>query len=144
MLDLKYAYSQFHYFSKASNQCNSNIVGGEITSSYHFKTGFYGLGDMPDNFQFIMDTLVGKVENAHCYLEDILLSTVRTACDHSKIVSKEFKTLDDEGLSIKWAKCKFLTKKIERLGFKTNNLGTKPLTHEADAIKNLTEPRCVN
>ena len=99
---------------------------------------------MPDNFQCIIDTLVGKVANEHCYLEDILLATVGTACDHSKIVSRELKTLDDEALSIEWTKCKFLTEKIERLGFKINNRGTKPLTHEADVIKNLTEPRCIN
>ena len=59
-LDLKYTSSQFYYFFKASNQCNSNFVGGEITGSYHFKTGFYGLGEIPDNFQCIMDMLVER------------------------------------------------------------------------------------
>ena len=42
-IDLKYAYSQIPLSKKASNQCNFNIVGREVTGSYRFKTGFYGL-----------------------------------------------------------------------------------------------------
>ena len=67
LIDLKYAYSQIPLSKKASNQCNFNIVGGEITGSYRFKTGFYGLGDMPNEFQRIMDRLTEKLPNTHCY-----------------------------------------------------------------------------
>ena len=49
-IDLKYAYSQIPLSKKASNQCNFNIVGGDVTGFYRFKTGFYGLGDMPNEF----------------------------------------------------------------------------------------------
>ena len=49
-IDLKYAYSQIPLSRKASNQCNFNIMGGEVTGSYRFKTGFYGLGDMTKEF----------------------------------------------------------------------------------------------
>ena len=49
-IDLKYAYSQIPLSKKASNQCNFNIVGGEVTGSYRFKTGVYGLGDMLNEY----------------------------------------------------------------------------------------------
>ena len=45
---LKCGYSEILLSSKASNQCNSNIGGGDIKASYRFKTGFYGLREMPN------------------------------------------------------------------------------------------------
>ena len=101
-IDLKYAYSQIPLSKKASNQCNFNIVGGEVTGSYCFKTGFYGLGDMPNEFQRIMDRLTEKLPNTHCYLDDILIATVGSEDEHKKLVINVLKTLDDEGLAIKW------------------------------------------
>ena len=38
-----------------SSQCNFNIVCVEQTGTYRFKTGFYGLTDMPKEFQKAMD-----------------------------------------------------------------------------------------
>ena len=49
-IDLKYANSQIPLSKKASNQCNFRIVGGDVIDPYRFKTGFYGLGDMPNEF----------------------------------------------------------------------------------------------
>ena len=85
---------------------------------------------------------MGKIPNTNCYLVDILIATVGTACDHSKLVLTRQKTLDDEALSIKWEKCHFLMHEIEWLGFKINNLGTNPLIHKTDAVKKkLKEPK---
>ena len=112
-IGLKYAYSQIPLSKKASNQCNFNIVGGEVTGSYHFKTGFYELGDMPYEFQRIMDRLTEKLPNTHCYLDDILIATVGSEDEHKKLVINVLKTLDDEGLAIKWEKCTFLTHNID-------------------------------
>ena len=75
-IDLKYEYSQIPLSKKASNQCNFNIVGRDVTGSYSFKIGFYGLGDMPNEFQRIMDRMTEKLPNTHCYLDDILNATV--------------------------------------------------------------------
>ena len=51
-------------------------MGGEVTGSYRFKTGFYGLGDMTNEFQRIMDRLTEKLPNIHCYPDEILIATV--------------------------------------------------------------------
>ena len=42
-LDLKYAFSQIPLSEEISRHCNFNIVCGEQTGTYRFKTGFYGL-----------------------------------------------------------------------------------------------------
>ena len=142
-IDLKYVNRQIPLSKKASNQCNFKIVGGEVTGSYRFQTGFYGLGDMPNECQRIMDRLTEKLPNTHCYLDDILIATVGSEDEHKKLVINVLKTLDDEGLAIKWEKCIFLTHNIEWLGFKIDEKGTTPLIHKSDAIRNLKEPKCI-
>ena len=59
-IDLKYAYSQLPLDKETSNHCNFNMVGGDATGTYRFLTGFYGLTDMPAEFQKAIDcTLIG-------------------------------------------------------------------------------------
>ena len=59
-IDLKYAYRQPKLHPESSRQGNFNIICGDSTGTYRFKTGFYGLTDMPAEFQKAMDyTLVG-------------------------------------------------------------------------------------
>ena len=59
-IDLKYAYSQLKLYPDTPRHCNFNIICGESTGTYRFKTGFYGLTDMSAGFQKAMDyTLVG-------------------------------------------------------------------------------------
>ena len=66
-IDLKYTYSQLNLHPDTAKHCNFNIVSGDMTGSYRFKTGFYGLADMPAKFQKAMDyTLIG-LKNILCF-----------------------------------------------------------------------------
>ena len=47
---------------------------GDATGTYRFKTGFYGLTDMPTEFQKAMDCALQGLEGVICYLDDILPS----------------------------------------------------------------------
>ena len=49
-LDLKYAFSQLPLSNLTSSHCNFSILFGEASGTYRFKTGFYGLTDMPTEF----------------------------------------------------------------------------------------------
>ena len=50
-LDWQYAYSQLNLHCDTARLCNFNIVSGDMTGNYRFKTGIYGLTDMPAEFQ---------------------------------------------------------------------------------------------
>ena len=84
-LDLKNAYSQLALDKFTSNQCNFSIVGGDITGTYQFLTGFYGLGDMPNEFQRVMDSTLGSIPFTNFYLDDILIAAKGTFLDHKNI-----------------------------------------------------------
>ena len=59
-IDLKYAYIQLNLDANTANHCYFNIIIGDMTGTYRFQTGFYGLTDMPAEFQKAMDyTLIG-------------------------------------------------------------------------------------
>ena len=49
-IDLKYAYSQLNLHPETAKHCNFNIVSDDMTGTNRFKTGFFGLTDMPTEF----------------------------------------------------------------------------------------------
>ena len=140
-LDLKNAYSQLSLDNFTSSQCNFSLVGGDITGTYQFLTGFYGLGDMPNEFQRVMDSTLGNIPFTNCYLDDILVASKGSFNDHKKIVYKILSTLDSYIFAVKWSKCKFFQKEIEWLGFKISKTGIAPLFDKTKAIKDIPIPK---
>ena len=140
-LDLKNAYSQPGLDKFTSDQCNFRIVGGDITGTYQILTGFYGLGDVPNEFQRVMDSTLGSIPFTNCYLDDILIASKGTFIYHKNIVLKILSTLDEYDFAVKWTKCKFFQKEIEWLGFKISKTGIIPLFDKSKAIKDLPIPK---
>ena len=112
-------------------------MSGDINGTYQFLTGFYGLGDMPNEFQRLMDSTLGSITFTNCYLDDILIASKGTFLDHKNIVWKFLITLDKYNFAVKWSKCKFFQKELEWLGFKISNTGISPLFDKTKAIKDL-------
>ena len=96
-LDLKYACSQIKLSKLTSSQCNFNIICGESTGTYRFNTGFYGLTDMPSEFQKAMDCTLQGIPGTICYLDDILVVSKGTLSQHTESVHKVLSRLDEEG-----------------------------------------------
>ena len=71
VLDLKYTYSQLRLTAETAKQCNFNIVGVQATGTYRFLTRFYGLADMPAEFQKAMDRTLSHAKNTFCFLDYI-------------------------------------------------------------------------
>ena len=87
-IDLKYAYSQLKLHHDTAKHCNFNIICGESTGTYRFKTGFYGLTDMPAEFQKAMDSTLIGLQNTYCFLDDIIIVITGTEADHLAYVHK--------------------------------------------------------
>ena len=99
-LDLKYAYSQLNLDTNTANDCNFNIISDHLTGTYRFQTGFYGLTDMPAEFQKAMDYSLFGLNNTYCFLDDILIVSKGSLEEHKRYVMKCLKRLDDEQLRI--------------------------------------------
>ena len=139
-LDVKNAYSQLALDKYTSDQCNFSIVGGDITGTYQFLTGFYGQVDMPNEFQRVMDSTLGSIPFTNCYLYDILIASKGTFLEQEQCV-KNFIDTGRIFIHGQRSKCKFFQKEIEWLGFKTSKTGIIPLFDKSKAINGLPVPK---
>ena len=139
-IDLRYAYSQLPLDEATSKQCNFNIVGGQATGMYRFITGFYGLTDMPAEFQKAIDSTLKGLRDTYTFLDDIIIVSGGGIKTHKEKVFKCLQKLDKENLSINLEKCHFAKNKIEWLGFEINQNGIKPLVSKTEAIQYLKAP----
>ena len=142
-LDLEYAFSQLPLTSVTSSHCNFNILFlcGDATGTYRFKTGFYGLTDMPTEFQKAMDCTLQEIEGAICYLDDILIVTKGNIQEHNELVKKVMQRIDAEGWALKLSKGEFLVNQLTWLGYDTNEDGYSPKFSKIGAIQSLKPPR---
>ena len=140
-LDLKCAFSQLPLSSLTSSHCNFNILCGEATRTYRFKTGFYGLTDMPTEFQKAMDCTLQGLEGVICYLDDILIVTKGDIQEHNDLVERVMQRLDAEGWALKLSKCEFTVNQLTWLGYDINENGYSPKFSKIEAIQSLKQLR---
>ena len=140
-IDLKYAYSQLNLDTNTANHCNFNIISGDMTGTYRFQTGFYGLTDMPAEFQKAMDYTQIGLENTYCFLDDILIVSKGSLNEHKNYVMKCLQRLDDENLRINLPKCHFGKLEIDWLGYHISQSGISPLESKTAAILALEAPK---
>ena len=140
-IDLKYAYSQLKLHPDTSRHCNFNIICGDSTGTYRFKTGFYGLSDQPAEFQKAMDyTLVG-LTSTYCFLDDKIVVSKRSKESHLEYVYKCLQKLDTENLRINLSKCHFRKHQINWLGFTISKNGVKPIESKTTALAEMKPPK---
>ena len=111
-LDLKYAYSQIPLDKATREQCNFSLIGGNATGTYQFQTGFYGLTDMPAEFQKAVDSTLTNCSNTYAYLDDNLTVTKGTIETYRKKLQTVLTKPDEENLAISLDKCKFVCKHL--------------------------------
>ena len=139
-LDLHYAYSQLNLRSDSAHHCNFNLVCGDMTGTYHFKTEFYGLTDMPAEFQKAIDCTLAGLDNTFCFLDDILIVSRGGIEKHLDLVLKRLIKSDQENLRINLAKCNFAKDKIKWVGQNITQTIITPLSNKTDAIGKLSAP----
>ena len=99
-IDLRYAYSQLKLDDATRQQCNFSIIGGQATGTYQFQTGFYGLMDMPAEFQKAIDLTLNNERDTFAFLDDILIISHGTKDDHINKLKRILDKLDAENMAI--------------------------------------------
>ena len=124
-----------------ARQCNFNIVGGKATGTYRLLTGFYGLADMPAEFQKAMDRTINHAKNTFCFLDDILIVSKGSEIEHANLVEAVLKKLDAENLALKLSKCEFFKQEVNWLGHHLSEAGIRPKITKTEAVVNLNPPK---
>ena len=108
--DLRYAYSQIPLDENTAKQCNFNIIGGQTTGTYRFNNGFYGLTDMPSEFQKAIDKTLYNLTNTFSFLDDIIIVTGGGLQNNKEKLFKCLDRLNEENLAFNLNKCHFAKK----------------------------------
>ena len=140
-IDLKYAYSQLQLHPETSRHCNFNIICGDSTYTYRFKTGFYDLTDMPTEFQKAVDYKLVGLTNTYCFLEDKHIVSKGSNESHIQYVYKCLQKFDANNLRINLSKCHFAKDQINCLGFTFSKNGVKPIESKTAAIAEIKVPK---
>ena len=140
-LDLKYVYSQINLYPTTANYCNFNIISGDMTGTYRFQTGFYGLTEMPA--EKAMDYTLIRLKNTYCFLDDILIVSERREEEHKEYFLNCLKRFDEDHLRIILLKCHFSKLEIDWLGYHISQSGISPLEGQTSAILTLETPKTI-
>ena len=140
-IDSKFAYSQLKLHPDTSRHCNLNIICGNSTGTFRFKTGFCGLTDMPAEFQKAMDYTLFGLTNTFCFLDDIIVVSKSSRQSHIKYVYKCLQKLDADNLKINLSKCLFAKRQINCFCFKFSKNGAKPIESKTAAIAEIKAPK---
>ena len=106
--------------------------------------GFHGLGDMPNEFQRVMDSSVGHLPGVHVYLDDILIATRGLAERHWRELREVLEVLNENNAAVKLSKSTVFAKEIEWLGFKFSNTGTVPVERKSESDQNMKRPENIS
>ena len=99
-IDLRYAYSQLPLDKDTTKQGNFNKIADQATETYRFSTGFYGLTDMPAEFQIAIDKTLYNLKNTISFLDDINIVAGGGIENHKKHLFNCLDRLNDENQAI--------------------------------------------
>jgi len=100
-----------------------------------------GIKNSPDIFQAIMVELLGDLEYARTYMDDILITSSGSYEDHLKKLDEVLTRLERAGFRANVRKCYFAETEIEYLGYYLTRKGIQPQPKKVEAILRLQPPK---
>ena len=102
----------------------------------------FGLKNAGQDFQRLMDEILGDLPRVYVYIDDILVAS-ETLDQHLEDLEMVFKTLSENGLVIQRSKCVLGKPSLEFLGYTVNEDGISPLAEKVEAIRATTPPTSI-
>ena len=102
----------------------------------------FGLKNAGQDFQRLMDAILGDLPRVYVYIDDILVASENPE-QHAADLEEVFKTLSANGLVIQRSKCVLGVPSLDFLGYKVDSSGIKPLPDRVEAIRATTPPTTV-
>ena len=125
---------------EASQQlCTTVVADGK----YCYRSLPMGVCSAPDIFQSIMDDLLGDLDYARTYIDDILITSDGSFEDHMDKLNTVLTRLENLGFRANVRKCFFAQDELEYLGYIISREGVKPQPKKVEAILRLQRPKNV-
>ena len=109
---------------------------------YLFPRTPFGLKNAGQDFQRLMDEILGDIPHTFVYIDDILVASENPQ-QHLEDLKRVFEILDDNGLVINRSKCVLGRTSLEFLGYKVDEHGVSPLPERVEAIRKQKRPTTI-
>ena len=109
---------------------------------YLFPRTPFGLKNAGQDFQRLMDEILGDIPHTFVYIDDILVASENPQ-QHLEDLKRVFEVLDDNGLVINRSKCVLGKTSLEFLGYKVDDHGVSPLPERVEAIRKQQPPTTI-
>ena len=136
-LDLSMGYYHIPLDEESSKLCTTILPWGK----YRYRRLPMGIKNSPDIFQAIMQDLLGDLEFAQVYLDDILIATSDSWEEHLEKLNIVLQRLEDAGFRANLRKCFFGEHELEYLGYWLTRQGIAPQPKKVEAILRITPPK---
>ena len=135
-IDLSMGYYHIPLSKRAQQLCTTVLPWGK----YRYKVLPMGIKNSPDIFQEIMSNMMGDLEFASTYLDDILIATDGTFEEHLAKVKVVLDRLEKANFRANIRKCFWGEQSIEYLGYQISRNGIQPQPKKVEAIQKLKAP----
>ena len=135
VLDLRQAYLQMEVDEAHRKYLTINTHRG----LFQYQRLPYGVASAPAIWQRSMDQVLQGISGAQCYLDDIIV-TGKTLEEHLATLDQVLQRLEEYGLKVNQAKCKFLQDSVEYLGHVISASGLQQSPAKVEAIINMPAP----
>ena len=102
----------------------------------------FGLKNAGQDFQRLMDKILGEIPHTFVYLDDILIASSSPE-EHLEDLERVFNVLEQNGLVVNRKKCILGEASIEFLGHLCDANGIKPLPCKVEAIRKVKPPTTI-
>ena len=102
----------------------------------------FGLKNAGQDFQRLMDEILGDIPRVYVYIDDILVAS-ETQEQHLEDLENVFKTLSANGMVIQRTKCVLGKSSLEFLGYRVDSNGITPLAEKVEAIRSTKPPTSI-
>ena len=102
----------------------------------------FGLKNAGQDFQRLMDQILGDIPHTFVYLDDILIAS-STQEEHLEDLERVFKILEENGLVVNRKKCILGASSVEFLGHLVDADGIKPLPEKVETIRKTSPPTSI-
>ena len=109
---------------------------------YLFPRTPFGLKNAGQDFQRLMDEVLGDVPHTFVYIDDILVASENPQ-QHLEDLKRVFEILDENGLVVNRAKCVLGKNSLEFLGYRVDQHGISPLPERVAAIRKQKRPTTI-
>ena len=102
----------------------------------------FGLKNAGQDFQRLMDEILGDLLRVYVYIDDILIAS-ESMEQHVADLDSVFKTLSANGLVVQRSKCVLGVSSLEFLGYQVDSTGITPLPDRVAAIRATSPPTSI-